>query len=142
MAACIIKKKDLDKLGKKLMKEFYHHVYDDYMLTFDEVKLERDYYNKNLVDKFLIFHKQKENKYEDLYFENKRYKEIVKMPHEDLLKKIEGKIKNETLDVEIIFKVLDGLKLDYELDKDLYNMKQAFINIFNVYHYDSHYLED
>ena len=32
MSACIIQKKDLEKLGKKLMKEFYKHVHDDYFL--------------------------------------------------------------------------------------------------------------
>ena len=142
MSACIIKKKDLDQLGKKLMKKFYNHVYDDYMLTFDEVKLERDYYDKNLVDRFLTFHEHKENKYEDLYFENKRYKEIVKMSPEDLLKKIEGKIKDETLDLKIIYNFLCDLKIDYEIDEDLYYMKKAFVNIFNVYYYDYSYLED
>ena len=29
MSACIIQKKDLEKLGKKLMKEFYYHVHND-----------------------------------------------------------------------------------------------------------------
>ena len=141
MAACIIRKKDLDQIGKKLMKKFYYHLYDEYMLTFDEVKLERDYYDKNLVDKFLNFYKHKEENFKKLYFGNKRYEEIVKMSPEDLLKKIEGKILDETLDVEIIFNFLDGLKLDVELDEDLWYMKRAFINIFNVYHYDYHYLE-
>ena len=60
MASFIIRKKDLDKIGKKLMKEVYQHVRDDYMLTFDEVKSERDYFDKNLVSKFLKFHEEKE----------------------------------------------------------------------------------
>ena len=140
MSACIIQKKDLEKLGKKLMKEFYNHVYDDYLLTFKEVKLERDYYDKNLVDKFVNFYKHKEENFKNLYFGDKRYEEIVKMSPEDLLKKIEGKILDETLDVEIIFNFLDGLKLDVELDEDLWYMKKAFINIFEVYHYDYRYL--
>ena len=63
MSAVIIRKKDLDKFGKKLMKEVYDHIHDDYMLTFDEVKLERDYVNKNLVEKCLIFYKKKKNIY-------------------------------------------------------------------------------
>ena len=32
--------------------------------------------------------------------------------------------------------------IDHEIDEDLFYMKKAFINIFSVYHYDSHYLED
>ena len=143
MAACIIFKKDLEQLGKKLMKDFYHHVHDDYFLTtFDEVKLERDYYDKNLVDKFLIFHENKEKKFKNLYFGNKKYEEIVKMPPKDLLKKIEGKILDETLNYKIIFDFLYGLKLDQEINEDLYYMKKAFINMFNVYHYDYIFLED
>ena len=142
MACVIIRKKDLDKFGKKLMKEVYHHLRDDYMLTFDEVKSERDYFDKNLVNIFLIFHKEKENIYKDLYFGNKRYEEIVKIPPEDLLKKIEDKIEDETLDLKIIFKVLDGLKLNTEIDEDLYYRKKAFISIYDVYYYHYKYLED
>ena len=135
MASFIIRKKDLDKIGKKLMKEVYQHVRDDYMLTFDEVKSERDYFDKNLVSKFLKFHEEKEKKYQDLYFSNKRYGEIVKMSHEELLKKIEDKI--ETLDLEIIYNVLKDLKLNPEIDEDLYYSKKAFISIYDVYYYHS-----
>ena len=140
MSSCIIQKKDLKKLGKKLMKEFYYHVRDDYMLTFDEVKSERDYFDKNLVSEFLKFHEEKEKKYQDLYFGDKRYEEIVKMSHEELLKKIGDTI--ETLDLEIIYNVLKGLKLNPEIDEDLYYSKKAFIHIYEVYHSDHVYLED
>ena len=141
MAAVIIQKKGLEELGKKLMLEIYKHVHDEYMLTYEEVKKEKDYYEKNLVDKFLNFHKHKEEKYKDLYFGNKTYEEIVKMTHKDLLEKIEDEIKNKTLNVEIIYRVLDGLELDSELDEDLWYMKKAFIHIFKVYHYDYIYLD-
>ena len=143
MSAVIIQKKHLEELGKKLMLKFYKHVHDEYLLKeFDEVKKEKDYYEKNLVDKFLNFYEHKEKNFKKLYFGNKRYEEIVKMSHKDLLEKIEDEIKNQTLNVEIIFTVLDGLKLDHDLDEDLFYMKKAFINIFSVYHYYFHYLED
>ena len=142
MAACIIKKKDLEELGKKLMQNFYHYVYEDYLLTtFDEVKLHRDYYDKNLVIEFLMFHEEKEKNFKDLYFDNKKYEEIVKMPPKDLFKKIEAKILNKTLNYKIIFNFLNKIKLDFEIDEDLYCMKKAFINMFNVYHHDYTYLE-
>ena len=142
MSAVIIQKKHLEQLGKELMLKICEHVYDEYMLTFDEVKKEKDYYEKNLVDKFLNFYEHKEKNYKGLYFGNKRYEEIVKMSHKDLLEKIEDEIKNKTLNVEIIFRVLDGLKLDHDLDEDLFYMKKAFIYIFEVYHYHHSYLED
>ena len=63
MSACIIKEKNLEKLGKKLMKEFYYHIHDDYFLTeYDEVKLKRKYYDENLTEIFLSFYKNKEKK--------------------------------------------------------------------------------
>ena len=141
MAAVVILKTDLEELGKKLMLEIYKHVHDEYMLNFEKVKKEKDYYEKNLVDKFLNFHEDKEKDYKDLYFGDKRYEEIVKMQHKDLLEKIEDEIKNKTLNVEIIYRVLDGLKLDHDLNEDLYYMKRAFINLYNAYHYNYYYLE-
>ena len=62
------------------------------------------------------------------------------MSHEELLKKIEDKI--ETLDLEIIYNVLKGLKLNPEIDEDLYYSEKAFISIYDVYYYHSSYLED
>ena len=57
MSSVIIFEKDLEKLGKKLMKEFYDHVYSDYLLKeFEEVKLKRKYYDENLTKEFLSFY--------------------------------------------------------------------------------------
>ena len=63
MSSCIIQKKDLERLGKKLMKEFYDLIHDDYFLTeFDEVKLKRKYYDENLTKQFLSFYDNEEKK--------------------------------------------------------------------------------
>ena len=151
MSACIIPKKDLEKLGKKLMKEFYEHVHEVYFLKeFDEVKLKRKYYDENLTKEFLSFHENKEKTFKNLYFDNKRYEDLVKMETKDLLSKIETKIQDETLDFEIIYNFLDKmdrkLKIDigieHEIDEDLFYMKKAFMHMFQVYHYDYIYLED
>ena len=151
MSACIIEKKDLIKLGKKLMKKFYNHVYNDYLLKeFDEVKLKRKYYDENLTKEFLSFYENQEKNIKSLYFDNKRYKDLVEMKTEDLLKKIETKIKDETLNYEIIFNFLDRMDIkleiskdiDFEIDEDLFCMKKAFIHIYEVYHSDHVYLED
>ena len=151
MSSVIIFEKDLKKLGKKLMKEFYDHVYSDYLLKeFEEVKLKRKYYDENLTKEFLSFYENQEKNIVSLYFDNKRYKDLVEMKTEDLLKKIETKIKDETLNYEIIFNFLDQMDLkleinqgdDFELDEDLFCMKKAFINIYNVFHYNYKELED
>ena len=151
MSSVIIFEKDLKKLGKKLMKEFYDHVYSDYLLKeFEEVKLKRKYYDENLTKEFLSFYENQEKNIVSLYFDNKRYKDLVEMKTEDLLKKIETKIKDETLNYEIIFNFLDQMDIkleiskgnDFEIDEDLFCMKKAFIHMYSVYHFDHHYLED
>ena len=151
MSSCIIKEKDLERLGKKLMKEFYDHIHDDYLLTeFDEVKLKRKYYDENLTEKFLSFYKNKEKKIRNLYFDNKRYKDLVEMKTEILFKKIEGQIKDETLDYKIIYNFLDQMDIklkiskdiDHEIYEDLFYMKKAFIHIFEVFHYDHFFLKE
>ena len=146
MRACIILKKDLEKLGKKLMKEFYKHVHDVYLLEeFDEVKLKRKYYDENLTKQFLSFYENKEN----IYFNNTIYKDFVGIENKDLLSKIETEIKDKTLHFKIIYNFLSQmdikLKLDkdieHEIDEDLYYMKKAFMNMFEVYHYNYIYLD-
>ena len=49
MAAVIIRKKDLESLGRKLMKEVYKFLHDEYILSFEEMKLEKEKLKKNLV---------------------------------------------------------------------------------------------
>ena len=151
MSACIIQKEDLKKLGKKLMKEFYNHVYSDYFLKeFEEVKLKRKYYDENLTKEFLSFYENQEKNIKSFYFDNKRYKDLVEMKTEDLLKKIETKIKDETLNYEIIFNFLNQMEIkleinkgiDFEIDEDLFCMKKAFIHMYLVYHFDHYYLKD
>ena len=152
MSSVVIFKNDLDYLGKILMKEFYHQIHEDYFLKeFEEVRLKRKYYDENLTKEFLSFHKDKERKenIEFLYFDNKRYKDLVEMKTEDLLKKIETKIKDETLNVNIIFEFFERMDkkleinkdIDFEIDEDLFFMMKKFINIYNVFHYDYKELE-
>ena len=149
MAACIIQKKDLENLGKKLMKDFYGHVHSTYFLKeFDEVKLKRKFYDENLTKEFLSFYENKEKKNSILYFNNKRYEDLVKMKTEDLLKKIEGQIKDETLDYKIIFNFLFQMDrelkiskdIEHEINEELFYMKKAFMHMFEVFHYDYDYL--
>ena len=151
MSACIIQKKDLEKLGKKLMKEFYYHLHDEYFLKkFDEVKLKRKYYDENLTKEFLSFYENEEKTFQNLYFDNKRYEDLVEMKTEILFKKIEGQIKYETLDYKLIYNFLDQMDIklkiskdiEHDIYKDLFYMKKAFMHMFEVYHYDYIYLED
>ena len=140
MAAVIILKKDLERLGRKLMKEVYKFLHDEYILSFEEMKLEKGNLEKNLV----IFNFQSVN-YSTVQKGNSwslTYEDFDKSKHEEELKKIEDQIENESLDINLIFKVLNNLKLDMEIDEDLYFKTLGFINIFKVFDSDYSYLED
>ena len=140
MAAVIIRKKDLESLGRKLMKEVYKFLHDEYILSFEEMKLEKEKLKKNLVvfnfKSFNFTTVQKGNSW------SIKYEDFDKSKYEKELKIIEDEIENESLDINLIFKVLNMLELDMEIDEDLFFQKNAFINIFKVF--DSHYsyLED
>ena len=150
MSSVVIFKNDLDYLGKILMKEFYHQIHEDYFLKeFEEVRLKRKYYDENLTKEFLSFYEKQEKNIKSLYFDKKRYKDLVEMKTEDLLSKIETKILDETLNVNIIFKFFERMDkkleinkdIDFEIDEDLFFMMKKFINIYNVFHYDYKELE-
>ena len=56
-------------------------------------------------------------KISSLYFHAiKRYKDLVKMETTELLSKIETKIKDETLDIKIIFNFLDQMDMELKID--------------------------
>ena len=139
MSSVIIFEKDLKKLGRKLMKEFYHQICDEYMLTFDEVKLKRKYFDENITKKYLSFENQQKIIRSDLN----------KIKTEDLLKEIKTQIKDETLNYKLIymfFTLMDlNLKIDksidFELNEDLFCLKKTFINIFDTFHHEAYKLE-
>ena len=50
MAAVIIRKKDVERLGKELVKEVYEFLHDEYILsTFEEMKEEQKKFLRGLV---------------------------------------------------------------------------------------------
>ena len=141
MAAVIIRKKDLERLGRKVMKEVYKFLHDKYILNnFSEMKLEKQRLEKDLV----LFKFQSVN-YTITQKENSwsiNYEDFDKSKYEDELKNIEDEIENERLDIRIVFKVLNRLNLDNEIDEDLFDKTLAFLNIFKVFDSDYSYLED
>ena len=141
MAAVIIRKKDVERLGKELIKEVFDFLNNEYILNnFSEMKLQKKKLEKDLVFKEFNHYnntvKQKGNswkiKYED-YDENK---------FEDDLKCVTDKVKNGSINTSVIFQTLNNLDLDMEIDEDLFFKTKAFLNIFKVIDSDYTYLED
>ena len=133
MEDIIIKKKDLENLGRKLMKEVYKFLHDEYILTFEEMKVEKDKIEKYLV----TFYLRKIYKIDNFLFEKSKYEKYNKeledeSKYKEYLKEIENKIEDESLNIDIIFEVLDLINLEFEIDEDLFDKKKHFV-IFIVY---------
>ena len=130
MEEIIIRKSDVENLGRKLMKEVYRFLHDEYILTFEEMKVEKDKIEKYLV----TFYLRKIYKIDNFLFEKSKYEKYNKeledeSKYKSYLKEIENKIKDESLDIDLIFEVLDRIKLEFEIDEDLF-AKKKHLNIF------------
>ena len=94
-----IRKSDVEKLGKDLMKEIDHFLHDEYIITtFPEMKLDQE--------------------------------------------KFDSSVKGEILDIEKIYHILTGIKLDDEIDGDLYYKKESYLDLFKVLFSSYSYLEN
>ena len=135
MEDLVIRKKDIEKLGRKLMKEVYKFLHDEYILTFEEMKVQKDKIKKHLFYlKKLMFDEIKYKNYEEIIEDEIKYKKY--------LKEIEDKIEDESLDIDLIFEVLDRIELEFEIDEDLYDKKKAFLYIYLVFKIYYEYLKD
>ena len=121
MEEITIKKKDLENLGRKLMKEVYKFLHDEYILSFEEMKVEKD-----KLEKYLL----------KFYF-----KMFDESEYEKYLKEIEDRIEDESLNIKLIFEVLDRIKLEFEINEDLFVKKKAFEYLYLVFEVYYKYLE-
>ena len=48
----------------------------------------------------------------------------------------------DDIDTEVIYEIMSKLKIDMEIDEDLYFKKKAFLDIFNIFETDYIYLEE
>ena len=142
MADLVIRKKDIENFGRKLMKEVYKFLHDDYILSFEEMKVEKERLEKNLVKEYLYmyykismfnFDKDKYDKYTNELNDESKYKSS--------LKKIVSKIEDESLDISLIYDVLKCIELEFEIDEDLFVKNKAFIYFYTVYYFYDYYLE-
>ena len=132
MADLIIKKKDLENLGRKLMKEVYEFLHDEHILSFEEMKVEKDKLEKYLI-KF-YFEMIDESIYENCLKDKSKYQNCIKA--------IKKRIEDENLEISLIFEVLDRIKLEFEIDEDLFDKKRAFKYIYLVFEIYYNYLKD
>ena len=85
-----IRKSDLEKLGRDLMKEVDEFLHDEYMLSYPNIKSDQEKFDKLTKDK------------------------------------------TKNLNIRNIFHILATIKLDDELDGDLYYKKESYLDLFKV----------
>ena len=101
-----IRKSDVEKLGKDLMKEIDNFLHDEYIITtFPEMILDQKEFDRSV-------------------------------------NKLKDKFESESLDIEEIYHILTRIKLDDEIDGDLYFKKEAYLRLFQVLLVDYTYLEN
>lgn len=141
MAAVIIREKDVERLGHTLLKEVYDFLNDEYILTeFEDMKKEKENFLKNLIvikfrnDNYSV--KNQKNSWSITYkkFDESKYEEEIKI--------LKHEIKNERIDIKVVFDVLKRLELDDEIAGDLYYKKEAFLNLYQVIDTDYIFLEN
>ena len=156
MAAVIIRQKDVKRLGEELLSEMFNFLHDEYILTkFKEMKEVQKEFLENLALNYInTLHRQ--NKI------TKEKREVLFKPFVDKLLKIDEnssnleknfKVEYESklvknamedggIDTEGIYQSLNNLKLDIEINEDLYFKTKAFLDIFRVFERGYTYLEN
>ena len=126
MVCVIIKKKDLDRLGKELLKEVYNFINDEYCFNV----LKEDFYREG---KFINYKDYCNKIGKDFNIEEK-FNEFINL--------VRDAYKDECIDTEKIYHIICEFELDDETDGDLYYKKEAFLDLFRVFETGYTYLED
>lgn len=91
-----VRKSDVERLGKKLMKEVNDFLHDEYIInTFPEMKLDQKKFD-------------------------------------DSVNRLKYKFESGSLNIEEIYHILLEIKLDDEIDGDLFFKKESYLDLFRV----------
>ena len=145
MAAVIIRQKDLKRLGKEFLHEVFDFLHDEYILTtFPEMEVVKEKFLKELAFNHINTLKRQyritEEKRQELakpfidkLFDNKNIEYDPNLVKEAM--------KDDGIDTEGIYHALVCLRLNMEIDEDLYFKKSAFLDILRVFETGYSYLE-
>ena len=141
MAAVIVRKKDVERLGKELVKEIFDFLHDEYILSnFEEMKeKQKKFLRKLVLNEFKHFNITEIRRENSLTVKYGNYDENK---FEDDLKCLKDKVKNGSINTSVISYTLNDLDLDMEIDEDLYFKTKAFLNLFKVIDVDYTCLEE
>ena len=146
MAAVIIRKKDVDRIGKELLKEMFEFLHDEYILTeFKEMKEVQKEFLENLAlnhintlsRQYKITKERREVLIkpfiDDLFKIDENSSDLEKKKLEYDSKLVKSAMEDEGIDTEGIYQTFNKLKLDMEIDEDLYYKTKSFLDIFRVF---------
>ena len=151
MAAVIIRQKDLNHLAKTLLKEIFEFLHGEYILSeFKEMKEIQKEFLENLASNHIdMLHRQfkiteeKREELVDLMKIDENSSELEKKCKVEYVSKlVENAMKDGGIDTEGIYQTLINLKIDSEINEDLYYETKAFLDIFRVFESGYSYLED
>ena len=151
MAAVIIRQKDLNHLAKTLLKEIFEFLHGEYILSeFKEMKEIQKEFLENLASNHIdMLHRQfkiteeKREELVDLMKIDENSSELEKKCKVEYVSKlVENAMKDGGIDTEGIYQTLINLKIDSEINEDLYYKTKAFLDIFRVFESGYSYLED
>ena len=75
--------------------------------------------------------------FEETKVKQKKFLKYLALNHINILD-----FEKDDINTEVIYEIMDKIKLDKEIDEDLYFKKKAFLDIFNIFETDYIYLED
>lgn len=166
----IITESMLKNKGRELMLEFYNSIHDEYFLnSYDMIKSQRKYWDENVVKKYKKvvlkdkhLYKDKDDNIVTFYTDElssilfdpvtneikDEYKDYKKIEGEDMLKYIEDEIKDKTIELKFVFNFLKDMdedlnldkSLEFEINEDLYCLKKAFLNAYDVFYHSGYIL--
>ena len=154
MAAVIIKQKDVKRLGKEVLNEMFNFLHDEYILTeFEEMKeVKKEFLNNLMLNhintlqrKFKITEEKikelVEPFFKPLFLGDNENSLIEEKSIPDELELKVNAMRDDGIDTEGIYQTLNFLKLDMEIDEDLYFKTKAFLDIYRVFESAYTYLE-
>ena len=132
MEEVVIKKKDVDRLAKEILKEIFDFFHNEYIINnFEEIKIEKQKFLNNLVFNHILYTNKKGEKNDlheqflECFFNKKEFEYTSKL--------VDEVMKDDGIDTSGIYITLNNLNLDEEIDGDLDCKKDSFLDIFRVF---------
>ena len=149
MDEVVIKKKDIDRLAKVLLKEVFDFFHEYIIENFLEMKIQKSKFLNRLVFNHILYLNKKGEKENVIhkqfleYFFNKDFKGyLFKNEFEHLSKLVDEAMKDDGIDTEGIYLTLNDLNFYDDIECNLYFKKESFLDIFRVFDIGYTYLKD